>query len=607
MGLLPAAGQTIEITNTGWKAVAISASTVQNFPQSLNPSAITLGGATDSFNVLLLNYAGYQTPLSVQQLTINSNSALTALSSSLNIQNGFSVGGAFNQGDYSVVSGSSLHLGDVGPGIYNLTNGTLLLSVTQAIGGNFSAKFNQFGGTNYPGNILLLSGGEYDFYDGFLATSNLIHRGGGVFQQLGGFVKAANTYITLGSYTLGAGTLSASSLGLPAVSSIYDNAFGAFFVQTGGTNASTIITIGTFRPPFGAAFGNYTLSNGVVTADTVAIGMFGNFTQWGGTNYAKGISMTGDYIYQGAPNAALYYMNSGTLNTKALSLNLARFTQNSGTNQVGGNLTLQSVVNYSSENSYTLNGGLLTTSNTAVNLAWDGGFIHNGGTHIVSNLLSVSQSQSGFQNFGYYTFNGGQLLTRDIRVDSGAIFHHKSGSLVHTGLLTLANGSWEAATNQQQFGTLLVGTSLSNTSRIVLPSGPAALRFTASSAITWSNSASLIIDQWKGTVSGSGAHQIVFGSNSSALSAQQLSQMFFRNPAGTAGLFPATILPTGEIVPSRYLAANVTNGTMTISWAGKMVLQTSTNISGPFHDLSSATTPYPVPFNQPHQFFRLRQ
>src|ERR1051326_2767077 len=64
-GELPGPGQVISIENPGWKAVAIGSSTVQNFPQSLRPWSISISSPTNSHNVLLLNYAGLQTPLSV--------------------------------------------------------------------------------------------------------------------------------------------------------------------------------------------------------------------------------------------------------------------------------------------------------------------------------------------------------------------------------------------------------------------------------------------------------------------------------------------------------------------------------------------------------------
>src|SRR5438105_1692621 len=63
LGVLPGAGQSILVTNQGWKAIAIGPATAQNFSQTLNPYSVTLSSPTDSFNLLLLNYVGFQTPL----------------------------------------------------------------------------------------------------------------------------------------------------------------------------------------------------------------------------------------------------------------------------------------------------------------------------------------------------------------------------------------------------------------------------------------------------------------------------------------------------------------------------------------------------------------
>src|SRR5436190_10149292 len=57
-GRLPAAGDRVMITNPGWKAVAIGAGTAQNFPQSLQMQDLTVASPVDSFNTLLLNFAG---------------------------------------------------------------------------------------------------------------------------------------------------------------------------------------------------------------------------------------------------------------------------------------------------------------------------------------------------------------------------------------------------------------------------------------------------------------------------------------------------------------------------------------------------------------------
>src|SRR6478736_8207595 len=118
LGQLPGPGQSIQITNSGWKAIQIESETAKNFAQNMAVDSVTLGGGTGTSNVLLLNFAGFQKALSVSQLIINSNSAVTALSSALTITNNVSVGGGFNQGASAVVSAGNLTIGDIGPGTY---------------------------------------------------------------------------------------------------------------------------------------------------------------------------------------------------------------------------------------------------------------------------------------------------------------------------------------------------------------------------------------------------------------------------------------------------------------------------------------------------------
>ena len=617
LGQLPAPGQDVLLTNAGWKAIAIGAATVQNFPQTLNPSAVIVSSPTNSYNLLLLNYAGLQSPLSVQQLVINSNAALTSVSSALNVNNSmggaFSIGGTFNQGDYSVVSASGLHIGDIGPGVYNLTNGTLLVTVTQAIGGNFSSLFNQFGGANYPGNVLLLPGGEYDLYGGNLTTSNLIYRGwSGAFKQFGGLAQPTSTFVTMGTYLLAGGTFSCSDVELPGVTSIYDNADLGNFLQTGGTNLTTFLSVG-HQPPYNnaSAWGGYTLSNGVLITSAVSIGPYGDFAQSGGSHTAGALDLYGDIVYYFQASTANYELSGGFLSTPGLGLGIAVFTQTGGTNQVAGDLAFESLVGYGTYTEYKLSGGFLLTSNTTVNTSMEGGFFQTGGAQVVSNLLTVSGFNSenyGSSRFVGYVLNGGQLTTKNIQVDSGATFHHTGGVLINTGTLTLAGGTWAANTNDQQFGSLSLGLGQSGSnSSICLPPGASILRFASSSGNTWSNQATLLIENWNGLPTGGGAHRIYFGATAAGLSSPQLAQVQFHNPGGIAGTYPASILATGEIVPARFLASRQSGASLVFSWAPGMVLQASTNVAGPYQDIAGATSPYTASFTAPRRFFRLRR
>ena len=146
LGVLPGPGQDILLTNAGWKALAIGPTTAESYPQTLTVNSITVSSPTNSFNVLLLNYAGYQTPLTANTITLESNTVMTILASAVNVTNTgnsnyrLEVGGTVNQDEFPAVNTSVLSLGNIGPGIYNLTNGTLTV-VTGYVGGAFSAQF----------------------------------------------------------------------------------------------------------------------------------------------------------------------------------------------------------------------------------------------------------------------------------------------------------------------------------------------------------------------------------------------------------------------------------------------------------------------------------
>jgi len=467
LGQLPAQGQVVLVTNSGWKAVAIGPNTVANFPLTLSPSIITLASPVDSYNLLFLNYAGFDKPLTTTQLTIGSNAALTMLSSALNVNNStggpFSVGGTLNQGAFSVVSTARLNIGDVGPGVYNMTNGTLLVTDAQTVGGNYSSSFNQFGGTNYPGSVTLQTGGEYCLFGGSLLTRNLYHRNGGSFRQLGGVMKPDRMVVAVGGYTLGGGLFSCPTVELPGAMSIFDYFGGVGFLQTGGTNQTGSLSLGNAWPPYfnASPWGNYTLSNGVLVTTTTSLGPWGGFTQVGGTHTSGGLAMHGDMVGPYWASYAIYRLVGGTLSTHGIDICVGQFEQSGGTNQVAGDLIATWHGWYGS--TFGLSGGLLQTSNTTMicSVYSGSGFTQSGGTQVVSNLLTVSRSDpsaSSYENPYSHGFilTGGQLFTKNIQVDNGATFHHNGGTLINTGSVTLAVGIREANTNQLQLGRLML-------------------------------------------------------------------------------------------------------------------------------------------------------
>src|SRR2546421_1118912 len=89
LGVLPNSSQSVMITNSGWKAVAINPSTPVNYPASMTVSNLTVRGAWDTENVLLLNYFGTAAPLTVLNgLTLQDDGRIVNFNSGLVVQSG---------------------------------------------------------------------------------------------------------------------------------------------------------------------------------------------------------------------------------------------------------------------------------------------------------------------------------------------------------------------------------------------------------------------------------------------------------------------------------------------------------------------------------------
>lgn len=531
LGILPGTNQTIMLTNYGWKAVQISANTAQNFPQSLNVNSISISSPTNSFNTLLMNYAGLATPLTVQSLSVNSNSAMTMLSSALQLDGpngvGMQIGGEFDQND-SVVAGNQINVGYIGPGVYNLNSGFLDVSYLW-VGGSYSGVFNQNGGTNAFG-ITDIQGGDYVLSNGYFAAA--IYFNTGEFRQEGGLL-ATNLTIYEGTYALDGG-IHEGSVTVPWTDG-YSSGVGGM-VQTGGTNFGSL-DIGSYGQ------GNYTLQNGEASAPSIIVDYGGTFAQNGGTLLVTGaVSITeaevaADTYYEGSFN-----MNGGQMSANSLSVD-GFYHQNGGTNIVSGDFTMPGNV----EGVFSMSAGLLAANTLTVNPSWLGSFDFSGGTLIVSNQLSIG----GNTLPEWYGFEGGgQLIVSNLSLAPQALFTCENGTIIQSGTLTIASASIYAGSGSTQFGRLELSSNGNTNSILSMPAGSSLVRFAISSGEVWSNGVSLMIENWSGSPYGGGQQQIIFGNSSAALTPQQLAQIQFQNPTGfVSGTYPAKILSTGEIVP----------------------------------------------------------
>lgn len=560
LGVRPGPGQDIQLTNAGFKAVAIQSSTASSFPQTLAVNSVTIASPTNGFNTLLLNFVGAGSPLTIGvqsntagSLVIDSNSVVVMFSSGLIVYNGlgsqnfhygkFEVDGTFNQSEGSEVVAGFLDLNN--SGTYNLTNGELFVG-TQFIFGHF----NQQGGMNL-GSVIFTDGGEYNLFDGVLKGGvGLDAPYGGVFNQWGGTNMGSLDLGGPGNYQLSGGLLIPGDLEV-GPSELSPSSFGAgAIVQTGGTNNAGNITMG---------IGSYTLEGGMLTASNLALpptssrlGSSGSsFYQSGGYFSSGSVNINGVYDTRSGLQTSVYTLNGGELDTPTISMNMASFNHYAGTNRVG--------------------------------------------------TLSISNSPG-------YVINSG-LLAADQIVLSGSSFSDNGGAMAGTRNLTLENAYWNEWHTAAQFGQLQL--SGSTNSFLYLLASSCVLQFADSSGIPWSSGGRLTIPNWSGSLNGGGSQQIFFGTSASGLTSQQLSQVRFSNPAGfPPGTYPAAILSTGEVVPATVpiVAAARQANNLIISWPPNWYLQSATNISGPYEDVPEASSPYTNDMTgDPQKYFRLRQ
>ena len=164
---------------------------------------------------------------------------------------------------------------------------------------------------------------------------------------------------------------------------------------------------------------------------------------------------------------------------------------------------------------------------------------------------------------GQQILSGSNSYTGSTTVNNGTL--QVSGSLADTALVAVAGGTLSlaapnlinpAATVTSGGGTFLTtgnetlaAFTLNGTAAIDLGSLPAILQFGNSSAQTWNGMLSIL--DWNGSAGGGGTDQVLFGTNASGLTAGELADVVFVNPANfTSGTYNAGMTSTGEVVPT---------------------------------------------------------
>ena len=237
LGRLPASDQGLVVLgNPGWKSLAITANTTANYPASLSLNNLVIMSPTDSFNQLLLNWAGLDVPLDVHwNLTIGPNASLESHYSALHAANAY-IDGSASFSDYSTEDFGNVWL-RYGGTMY-LTNGAMTCSNLTF----YDGTFRQLGGTHVC-EAIILPGTPFSYY-----------------QSASGF------------YSLSGGTLISGSI--PVGWKIpYGPAGPGSFVQTGGVHTNRSIELrGVLRGPapgHAELYGFYSLTGGLLVSEAV--------------------------------------------------------------------------------------------------------------------------------------------------------------------------------------------------------------------------------------------------------------------------------------------------------------------------------------------------
>lgn len=578
LGLPNASQSEVRIVNVGSKAVAIQPATPVNAPGSMTVQNLRVGGVPPGTNLLLLNFFGTTTPLRVvNDLHVESNGRVLMLYSGLNASN-INLNGVFEQeGGTLTFTNSLASIMQVEGGRFNLTNG-VVNGANMYFGGTNDGYAKQDNGVVVLNWLVLGSkpsvpgspaGGTYVLQDGWLVVSEheLVGQNGfGTFHQNGGTNSTSDLAVGNGTYVKNGGGLFADELRVIAPSEPIFAPPAAVMTHAGGT--------------------------AIITTDLSLNGVSSRLN----------------------PRPAMFNMLGGSLAANRILIESAgRLTQSNGTVNVATEVFIENSGSVSGV--YLLAGGNLFTAKTTVSSpSWDPSyFSQSGGTHIMTNQLSINGT-AVYQLMGGTVSVSNIVFTGNINLPPQFFVVGAPPYVVTNEAVSLTGGAFVIQDSAQRFGRV----TLKSDSGINLAGTSAILRFADSHTNSWSSELvgvvpRLLVYNWNGSTNGGGTDQLSFGTNSSSLTASQLAQIGFINAAGfPPGTNHARILATGEVVPTLVsqptLSFQNTGTNLVLSWPGNFILQSATNVVGPYLDVTNATSPYSADVQQfPMQFFRLRE
>ena len=406
LGRLPAPDQeTVAFRNPGWKALAIGGNTAVSYPSSLAVNNLIVDAPTDSFNRLLLNWAGLVVPLVVRSnLFIGSGGSLESHYSALRAATA-NIRGSASFSDYATEDFGTLWLRS--GATLNLINGSMTCS-SLTFG---SATLTQSGGSHVVQNINLP------------VVENP-------------FAEAVS-----GSYLLQDGALVSEKLSLGYGIGPFGSGDGhGTFRQSGGVHTNSVMNLQAYYHPGGSTFaGSYLLAAGLLVSSSVT-NDGGYFGQDGGTNIIQELTLKGGSAFE---------LNGGELVASNITDNVdtyvgGGFVQAGGMHTVRGRLLVQRGRAYPSSPEYSLSGGALVTANIELGgilQLSSHGILTNQGILLLSGGTLVALNAAEAQQLGQLQCAGGTLNLHGYGPSTNATVWRfsDSRSLPWTGALRINN------------------------------------------------------------------------------------------------------------------------------------------------------------------------
>jgi len=517
----------------------------------------TFVAETDFFqstNMLIgLNYTSGVVPIAGNDILITApNNTLNISSASITAQSlNAKNGGIYVIGDSGIAANQTLTLGNAS----SFTNSITGSSANDIfyVAGNTSLTLQPTVG---PGTkilgVTLAGSGNFDVTTGStLAVSSIITDGGNGYAitKTGGGTLALSAANTFTGITINGGVVSSTN-GNSNLGTYPGGVISNYITINGGTlQAAGIFTPsvnrGIFLGTSGGTFDNNGFAMNFTNAPGVVISGPGSFTKIGAGTFTNSTAAT----YTGNTFIQQDIFKCGVANVLPLTTTLylgQATTANLGTLDM--NTHSQSVVGLNSvpgTNASALNNTVTSATGAAVlTITGSGSYAFGDGTTgnsgVITGTAGIKMAGTGLQIIGgINTYTGVTTFT------SGELRFVIPGGLSQTiGAASFGGGTF--STVGSTAGSSITFSSLGMTASSIInleTSNAHTVTFTAAGALT----GTLTINGWQGSYHGTpGTTGKLFVGSSAILTAAQLLQIKFVNGAVT---YPATQLPTGEVVP----------------------------------------------------------